>query len=163
MTKFIYTVLFFCLFTSTGVSKTVSNFIPNISPVKGFVSSEFGYRISPFSKKNSFHTGLDIVAHLGTPIYAPAKGIVAAVGRDKRLGKYVILSHANGIETRYGHVKGIFVREGQKVKKGSKIACVGMTGRTTGSHLHYEVLVNGKYIDPRKFILYDDQKRLSSN
>jgi len=126
------------------------------------VSSGFGYRISPFSKKRAFHTGLDIVAPMGTPIYAPAKGLVKAIGRDKRLGKYVILSHAKGIETRYGHVKGLFVRAGQKVKKGRKIACVGMTGRTTGPHLHYEVLVNGKYIDPRKFILYDDQKRLSS-
>lgn len=159
MTKLIYTALL--LFSSIGFSRVVSDSVPNVSPVKGFVSSGFGYRISPFSKKVSLHTGLDIVAPLGTPIYAPAKGIVAAVGRDKRLGKYVILSHANGIETRYGHVKGIFVREGQKVKKGKKIACVGVTGRTTGSHLHYEIMVDGKYIDPRKFILYDDQKRLS--
>jgi len=156
----IYTSLFCYSVLSFGQSGLSS--MPMISPVKGYLSSGFGYRISPFTKKKTYHEGLDIVAPTGEPVYAPADGVVTAVGRIKRLGKYIILSHGNGIVTKYGHLKSIKIREGQRVKRDAVIGSVGMTGRTTGSHLHYEILINGKNVDPRKFIIYDPNRDLET-
>jgi murein DD-endopeptidase MepM/ murein hydrolase activator NlpD len=154
----IYTICY----SAVGLSQTISPAIPTVSPVKGFVSSGFGYRTSPFRHKQTFHEGLDIVASLNTAIYAPANGLVTCVGKLSGLGNYIILDHGNGVTSRYGHIKNIQVKEGQKVRLGTKIASVGMTGRTTGAHLHYEIRIYDKVVDPRKFILEDPNTLLST-
>lgn len=137
------------------MAKNIPTLLPIVLPVGGgFISSGFGTRPSPFnSKKHAFHEGLDIVVPLGTPIYAPADGVVTCVGRIVGLGNYIILTHAGSVTTRYGHIKEAFVKEGQEVKKGDKIAAVGMTGRTTGAHLHYEIRIKNKLVNPKKFLM----------
>lgn len=147
------TVLYTLLLLSSVCYGSTMNSIPSITPVNGYLSSGFGWRISPFRHKKSYHEGVDIAAPLGAPVLAPADGIVKVVGRVKGLGRYVIIAHSKGIETKYGHLRNIRVKKGQRVKKGARIAAVGMTGRTTGAHLHYEVIINGKLINPQKFIL----------
>lgn len=129
---------------------------PSIRPVNGWVTSKFGYRKSPFSRTSRMHHGLDIAANFGTPVRAPAEGIVSYVGYDGGYGKLVSIDHGYGVVTRYGHNAQIFVKVGQKIKRGEKIAAVGNTGRSTGPHLHYEIRVNGVPVDPNQFIL--DQK-----
>jgi murein DD-endopeptidase MepM/ murein hydrolase activator NlpD len=126
---------------------------PSVRPVNGWVTSKFGYRRSPFSRSSRMHHGLDIAASFGTPVRAPAEGIVSYVGYEGGYGKLVSIDHGYGVVTRYGHNAQIHVKVGQKVKRGDKIASVGNTGRSTGPHLHYEVRVNGVPVDPSKYIL----------
>jgi len=127
--------------------------IPSIWPVEGRVVSGFGKRRSPFNGRPEWHRGVDILAKPGTPIRATASGVVIEAGRMPGLGNYIKIDHGNGIITRYGHNKKNLVRKGQRVKKGQIIAYVGNTGKTTGPHLHYEVMVRGKYRDPLAYIL----------
>jgi murein DD-endopeptidase MepM/ murein hydrolase activator NlpD len=123
-------------------------------PVKGFVSSGYGYRDSPFSNKKSFHEGYDIVAPIGTPVYAPLSGRIKAVGFDSGFGRYIILENKKKkLMVLFGHLKMVYIREGGFVKKGTRIGSVGMTGRTTGPHLHYEVKHKGVLVNPKKFLL----------
>lgn len=127
---------------------------PSIWPVKGPVSSKFGPRISPFTGKKAFHAGVDIVAPKGEEIRAPAKGKVVVTSYDSRMGNYVRINHRHGIETTYGHLSKILVRYGQEVKRGDLLGRVGSTGRfSTGPHLHYQVAVNDKVVDPLQYIL----------
>lgn len=127
---------------------------PSIWPVKGPVSSKFGPRISPFTGKKAFHSGVDIVAPTGEEIRAPAQGKVVVTSYDSRMGKYVRINHRHGIETTYGHLSKILVRYGQEVKRGDLVGRVGSTGRfSTGPHLHYQVAVNDKVVDPLQYIL----------
>ncbi len=126
---------------------------PSIWPTRGWISSRFGYRISPFTNKKEFHRGLDICTRIGSPIVAPADGIVSRVGKDYGYGNIVTLSHNQGLKTRYAHLKKILVKKGQAVKRGQKIGLVGKTGRTTGPHLHYEVHLNGVPVNPLQYIL----------
>jgi murein DD-endopeptidase MepM/ murein hydrolase activator NlpD len=126
---------------------------PSIWPVKGWVTSGFGPRVSPFTEKPAWHDGLDIGAAANAPIQAPAQGRVTAVGVDPKLGILVKLDHGFGIETVYGHLAKSLVKEGQRVKRGEAIALVGSTGLATGPHLHYMVKVNGQALDPVKYIL----------
>lgn len=126
---------------------------PSIWPVKGWVTSDFGSRISPFSLVRDFHQGLDIAAQWGTPIVAPADGVVTFAGYRGGYGKMVIIDHGFGVVTKFGHTSEILVKEGDKVAKGSKLAKVGSTGHSTGPHLHYEVHVDGVAVDPMKYIL----------
>jgi murein DD-endopeptidase MepM/ murein hydrolase activator NlpD len=126
---------------------------PSIWPVKGRVASGFGKRSNPFTGKIEIHKGIDILARYGTPIKASANGVVVDVGSLPGLGNFVKINHGNGIVTRYGHTKKNVVRKGQRVKKGQTIAYVGTTGLTTGPHLHYEVIVKGRYRNPLRFIL----------
>jgi murein DD-endopeptidase MepM/ murein hydrolase activator NlpD len=126
---------------------------PSIRPTRGWISSGFGYRASPFTGRREFHPGLDIATHAGTPIVTTADGIVTYVGRKGLLGKIVVVDHGNGIVTRYGHAKEILKQRGDLVKRGQSIALVGSTGRSTGPHLHYEVLLNGIPMNPIKYIL----------
>ncbi|MDE0486673.1 MAG: M23 family metallopeptidase [Nitrospira sp.] len=127
---------------------------PSIWPVKGPVSSKFGPRISPFTGKKAFHAGVDIVAPTGEEIRAPAQGKVVVTSYDSRMGKYVQINHRHGIETTYGHLSKILVRYGQEVKRGDLLGRVGSTGRfSTGPHLHYQVAVNDKVVDPLQYIL----------
>ncbi len=128
--------------------------MPTILPVQGTISSDYGWRISPITNKKGFHVGIDIVAPLGDPIFAPADGTVLRVGSKERLGNYVIISHEGNVTTKYGHLDEIFVEEGEEVKKGNQIASVGMSGTSTGAHLHYEILVEGRNVDPLSFVLF---------
>jgi murein DD-endopeptidase MepM/ murein hydrolase activator NlpD len=125
---------------------------PSITPVAGSISSGFGYRISPFSRYSVIHGGLDISAPYGSPIKASARGIVVFTGYKALYGNMVVIDHGYGFITRYGHCSKILVKEGDIVKKGSIIAKVGTTGRTTGPHVHFEVLVNGIPANPSRFV-----------
>lgn len=126
---------------------------PSIWPVKGWVTSGFGPRISPFTEKPAWHDGLDIGAAPNAPVQAPAQGRVTATGFDPKLGNIVRLDHGYGVETLYGHLAKALVKEGQRVNRGDVIALVGSTGLATGPHLHYMVKVNGQALDPHKYIL----------
>jgi len=126
---------------------------PSIWPVKGWVTSGFGPRVSPFTEKPAWHDGLDIGAAANAPVQAPAQGRVTAVGFDPKLGILVKVDHGFGIETLYGHLAKALVKEGQRVKRGEVVALVGSTGLATGPHLHYMVKVNGQALDPVKYIL----------
>ncbi len=126
---------------------------PSIWPLRGWLTSPFGWRISPFTGKKEFHEGVDIAARYGSPIYAPADGIVTFYGRNGGYGNFLIINHGFGIVTRYGHLKGACVKVGQIVHRGQKIAYEGDTGRSTGPHLHYEVLVNGIHVNPKRYML----------
>lgn len=125
---------------------------PSIWPTKGWVSSGFGGRISPFTNKKEFHQGLDICTRKGTEIIAPADGIVSAVGSNYGYGKIVTIKHGYGLKTRYAHLDTILVKKGEHVQRGQEIARVGTTGRTTGPHLHYEVHLKDVPVDPLRYI-----------
>ena len=126
---------------------------PSIKPVAGFITSPFGYRRSPFTGKRSFHSGLDISNRMGTKIVSSAAGKVIFAGRKTSYGNIIIIDHGYGKATKYAHLRDIIVHNGQRVKRGEVIATLGNTGRTTGPHLHYEVLVNGTPVNPAKYIL----------
>ncbi len=126
---------------------------PSIIPVKGWITSSFGSRIDPFTKKIVKHEGIDISTRAGTPIVAPADGIVTFAGNKPGYGLTLMINHGYGIVTRYGHNSKFFVAHGTRVKRGMPISAVGNTGRSTGPHLHYEVLVNNVPVNPRKFIM----------
>jgi murein DD-endopeptidase MepM/ murein hydrolase activator NlpD len=126
---------------------------PSIWPVKGWVTSGFGPRVSPFTEKPGWHDGLDIGAAPNAPVQAPAQGRVIATGFDPKLGNTVRLDHGFGIETLYGHLAKSLVKEGQRVKRGDVVGLVGSSGLSTGPHLHYMVKVNGQARDPTKYIL----------
>jgi len=126
---------------------------PSIWPVHGWVTSGFGFRTNPFTGLSQMHEGLDISNREGTPVIAPADGIVSATGKDFSYGNVVVISHGFGITTRHNHLSKILVGAGQKVKRGDKIAEVGSTGKSTGPHLHYEVRINGIPVNPARYIL----------
>ena len=126
---------------------------PSVWPTKGWISSRFGYRISPFTNEREFHRGLDICTRIGAPIVAPADGVISSVGRDYTMGKMLLINHGYGLRTRYGHLSKILVKKGQYIKRGQKIGLVGNTGRTTGPHLHYEVHLNRVPVNPLRYIL----------
>lgn len=127
--------------------------IPSIIPSQGFISSRFGNRISPFTGSRQLHKGLDIAAPIGTKIIAPADGKVVFAQRDGAYGLSVEVDHGNGIITRYAHMSKFNVKRGDKIKRGDLIGLVGNTGRSTGAHLHYEVIVNGVHTDPMAYIV----------
>jgi len=126
---------------------------PTIWPVMGWLSSSFGYRADPFTGKRTFHAGLDIATGQGNPVVATADGLALEVTQDKFLGKNITLSHGNGITTVYGHLSAFAIKAGQKVQRGTVIGYIGMTGKAVGPHLHYEVHVNGKAVNPYNYIL----------
>ncbi|MCC6137371.1 MAG: M23 family metallopeptidase [Bdellovibrionaceae bacterium] len=126
---------------------------PSIRPTSGWVSSNFGSRLSPFSGDISQHRGLDIAADMGTPIRAPATGIVTSSTVDAGYGKVITIDHGHGIVTRYGHCSQMYVKAGQRVRRGDVIGAVGNTGRSTGPHLHYEVRLQGVPVNPERYIL----------
>jgi murein DD-endopeptidase MepM/ murein hydrolase activator NlpD len=126
---------------------------PSRWPVKGWLSCPFGTRRSPFTGRRTFHRGVDISAKKGTPVYATADGIVTSYGRQGRIGNLLVINHGYGIVTRYGHLSKNQAKPGQYVHKGDVVAFVGNTGRSTGPHLHYEVLLNGIHVNPRRYML----------
>jgi murein DD-endopeptidase MepM/ murein hydrolase activator NlpD len=141
------------LLSTLSSQKSLLSSIPSISPANGWITSGFGHRISPFTGKRAMHKGIDVASPVGTPIYSPADGVVVFTGAKSGFGNFVMVAHGYGIISRYGHLAENLVEPGQKVKRGEQIATVGMTGRTTGPHLHYEVVVDGRAQDPKKFIL----------
>jgi murein DD-endopeptidase MepM/ murein hydrolase activator NlpD len=138
-----------------GLSERQSllNAIPNIKPARGWLTSNFGYRMNPFTGKNTMHAGLDIAASPGSPVYAPADGIVIFASYDESYGKLVSIDHGYGVTTRFAHNSQIYVHVGQRVNKWDVISAVGNTGRSTGPHLHYEVRINSIPVDPINFVL----------
>ena len=126
---------------------------PTILPSNGWITSYFGHRISPYSGGVKMHEGLDVGAPFGTPILAPADGIVTFSGIKAGFGKFVQINHGYGIETIYAHAQKTIAKKGQRVKRGDLLAKVGSTGYSTGPHLHYEVRVNGIAVDPLYFVL----------
>jgi murein DD-endopeptidase MepM/ murein hydrolase activator NlpD len=130
-----------------------SKMLPSIPPVHGgFYSSNFGWRIDPFTGTNAMHEGVDFMADAGTPIYASAGGVVAYASYHPQYGNMVEIDHGNGIVTRYGHSSKLLVKVGQVVRRGEKIAEVGSTGRSTGNHLHFEVRYQGVAQNPVRFL-----------
>ncbi len=124
---------------------------PSIRPIKGWISSRFGYRESPFTGRREFHRGLDIATRAGSPIVAPADGLVTFSGRKGLMGNMITIEHGFGMVTRYGHLKKLLKKKGDRVKRGETIASVGNTGRSTGPHLHYEVRLNGVAVNPMNY------------
>ncbi len=122
-------------------------------PCYGWVTSEFGFRYDPFTGEKTFHKGIDIATSIGTPVLAPADGFVISTGFHSGLGNEIVIDHGYGIVTSYGHLNDIKVKVGDRVIRGQTIATVGNSGRSTGPHLHYEVVVNGINVNPRKYII----------
>lgn len=126
---------------------------PSIAPVQGWFISGFGYRIDPFTGQVKMHEGLDIAAPAGTPIIAPANGVVRSINNNKGFGLTLIIDHGYGFATIYAHCQRIKVARGTRVKRGDVIAYVGNTGKSTGPHLHYEVHVAQVPRNPINYIL----------
>ena len=129
---------------------------PTIMPTTGWFSSYFGRRRDPFTGRRQYHRGVDIANRKGTSVYATADGMVKNYFYDKNLGRLLIIDHGFGYETRYGHLQKSFVKKGQEVKRGQKIALMGNTGRSTSSHLHYEVKLNGRHQNPLNYFYADE-------
>ena len=139
------------LLVSTSANK---KFLPSLAPVDGgWLSSSFGWRIDPFSGQKSFHEGLDFPSESGTPIVAAASGKVIFADVHPQYGKMIEIDHGNGLVTRYAHASKLFVKEGDFIVRGQKVAAVGSTGRATGPHLHFEVRLNGVPQNPARFLL----------
>lgn len=129
---------------------------PSIAPLdleKHKVSSPFGFRKNPFTGKSEFHAGVDFIGAKGTKVIAPAKGKVFNTGHDQWLGNYVVLHHAAGFKTVYGHLSEILAREGMEVRRGDPIGRVGNTGLSTSPHLHYGVIRGERAVDPMQYVL----------
>jgi len=126
---------------------------PAIAPAKGIVTSGFGGRRDPLTRRRASHRGVDIAAAPGAPVRATADGVVTRAGLQGGLGKSVFVSHGYGLATRYGHLSKLAVRPGQRVRRGDVVGYVGNTGRSTGYHLHYEVRLDGEAVDPLVYIL----------
>jgi murein DD-endopeptidase MepM/ murein hydrolase activator NlpD len=130
--------------------------VPNSRPVEGPVGSGFGFRSDPFTGRAALHTGLDFPADTGTPVAAAAGGVVILSERHPQYGNLVEIDHGNGLVTRYAHNSKVSAVVGDLIKRGQVIAEVGTTGRSTGPHLHFEVLVDGVPQDPAKFLAAGD-------
>ncbi|MEN2998291.1 MAG: M23 family metallopeptidase [Brevinematia bacterium] len=136
-------------------SRKVIAYIPSIWPVKdggGTVTSTFGHRRDPFMNFAKFHSGIDIAHWPGTPVIATADGVVSFAGWSGGYGKVVKITHKYGFTTVYGHLMAVYVSEGQYVRKGEVIGAIGMSGRATGYHLHYEVRIGTEFVDPRPYL-----------
>jgi murein DD-endopeptidase MepM/ murein hydrolase activator NlpD len=137
------------IFPSTELGRET---VPSIWPVRGQVTAGFGQRLDPFSGEGVFHSGVDISAPFGTRVDASADGIVVQSGPESGYGNEIVIDHGFGMTTKYGHLSKIFVMVGQEVKREQVIGAVGMTGKTTGPHLHYEVIVNDTPVNPTKYL-----------
>ena len=127
-------------------------FVPSITPVTGVITSPYGPRTDPFTGLYTMHHGIDIAAAPGTPVKSPADGVVIKTGVEARYGLYIDVDHGNGYKTRFGHLSSILVKTGTELKRGDIIGRVGMTGKSTGNHLHYEVQKDRRRVNPMKYI-----------
>lgn len=125
---------------------------PTLWPVTGPITSSFGERIDPFNGEGSFHSGVDISCSYGQPVIAPADGTVTYADVYTGYGRMIEVDHGNGIITRYGHLSGFAVADGDSVRRGQVIGYVGLSGRSTGPHLHYEVRINDTPVNPHKYL-----------
>ena len=126
---------------------------PSIWPARGWLTSRFGHRISPFTGLRQMHSGIDIAAEPGTPIVAPARGRVIFAGHKGHLGNTIVVDHGFKMRTTFGHTKEMHVKTGEEIRRGQIIASVGSTGRSTGPHLHYGISVKGRAVNPLNYIL----------
>ena len=126
---------------------------PSVAPVRGVVNSGFGSRLDPFTGEGAFHQGLDISTRRDEPVLATAAGVVVRSGPSGDYGKSVEIAHRAGYRTIYGHLDTILVKEGQQVRRGERVGLAGSTGRSTGTHLHYEVRRGDKAVNPLEYIL----------
>lgn len=151
---------------STGETETTTGEKAVFSPVfltvnlenpikEGNITSKFGYRVSPITNKYSLHTGLDIATPQNTKIYAVYDGVIEKAEYNEINGNYIVIKHSDTLKTTYNHCNKLLVKEGETVRKGDVIALVGQTGYATGNHLHFEVLLNGKYVNPLHVLNYD--------
>lgn len=137
--------------------------IPTQRPLDGSeVGSRFGWRIDPFSGRSALHTGLDFPADIGSPVLAAAGGMVVTQAFHPEYGNMVEIDHGNDVITRYAHASKVFAKKGELIKRGQRIALVGTSGRSTGPHLHFEVLVRNVWQDPQKFLSAGDRKEYKS-
>ncbi len=132
--------------------ESLMNATPSVWPVHGWLSAGYGMRADPFTGGRDFHPGLDISAERGTPVRATADGRVEMAAPNGDYGNLVVIDHGYGLVTRYGHLSRFAVWQGRDVKRGDLLGFVGATGRATGPHLHYEVLANGKLINPMQLL-----------
>ena len=126
--------------------------LPSRWPVRGHVNSEFGNRPSPWTQQKEFHSGMDIGAERGTAVRAPASGTVSFAGWHAEYGHTLIIDHGTDIKTIYGHLSKILVSLGQRVETGTEVGLTGTSGRSSGPHLHYEILVKGQAVNPRAYL-----------
>jgi murein DD-endopeptidase MepM/ murein hydrolase activator NlpD len=138
----------------TNVEKrnALANATPSIWPAHGWLSSGMGPRTDPVNGGSDYHNGLDIAGDKGQPVYATAAGVVTQAGYSGAFGNLIVVDHGFGLETRYGHLSGFNVQKGSQVKRGEMIGRLGSTGRTTGNHLHYEVMANGRLLNPLQLL-----------
>lgn len=131
---------------------TILRFTPTIWPLRGHITSHYGNRLDPFNGDAELHLGVDIAGIYGTPVHAPADGLVIYAARKAAYGNLVIVDHGNGLTTRHGHLSRFSVRVGQRVRKNDVVGFVGTTGRSTAPHLHYEVRQNDHPVNPRNYL-----------
>jgi murein DD-endopeptidase MepM/ murein hydrolase activator NlpD len=144
------------LISDTDRYLTVLQKMPLGRPINTKISSRFGKRIDPLNKKRAFHTGIDFKGNTGDKVRTTGDALVKKSAHNKGLGYYIVLSHGNGYETMYAHLSKRLVRRGDRVKRGQTIGLIGNSGRSTGSHLHYEVRRYGKAINPMKYMQVAD-------
>ena len=137
---------------STTADWMRANSAPNLWPVEGRVTGSFGERIDPFNGEGAFHSGVDISANVGSPVIAPADGLVTFADFEGGYGRAIMLDHGHGISTRYGHLSSFAVTAGQYIHRGDTLGYVGQSGRSTGPHLHYEVRINDVPVNPYKYL-----------
>jgi len=137
---------------STTAEWVRANSAPNLWPVEGQITGSFGERIDPFNGEGAFHSGVDISASVGSPVIAPADGVVTYADFMGGYGRAVMVDHGHGISTRYGHLASFAVAAGQQIHRGDTIGYVGLSGRSTGPHLHYEVRINDTPVNPYKYL-----------
>ena len=137
------------MFSNPQIDRTT---VPSLWPVRGQITAGFGQRMDPFSGEGAFHSGVDISVPFGTKVEATADGIVLEARPESGYGNEILIDHGYGLTTKYGHLSRIFVVVGQELKRGQVIGAVGMTGKTTGPHLHYEVLIHDTPVNPTKYL-----------
>jgi murein DD-endopeptidase MepM/ murein hydrolase activator NlpD len=130
----------------------LANATPSIWPAHGWLTSTMGRRADPMTGGEDYHPGLDIAGDKGQAVYATASGVVTQAGRQGAYGNLIVIDHGFGLQTRYGHLSGFQVHQGDHVQRGDLIGRIGATGRATGTHLHYEVLANGRLLNPLKLL-----------
>jgi murein DD-endopeptidase MepM/ murein hydrolase activator NlpD len=130
--------------------------MPTISPTVGWQTASFGWRTDPFTQMQQFHRGIDVAGNIGNPVVATADGIIVKLNQDKIFGRSILISHGAGLTTFYGHLSKFLVKAGQKVKRGDIIGELGNSGKATGPHVHYEVHLNDKAINPYFYILEEE-------
>ncbi len=140
------------LFKFLKKQKSILAATPSIWPVHGWVTSEFGFRSSPIGEGREFHKGIDIATRIGVEVVAPADGLVCEIAYDRDVGHMVKINHGYGMTSWYGHLLRTAVKQGNMVKRGDILGYVGNSGRSTGSHLHYSVILNGIPVNPRKYL-----------